>query len=173
MRLRAAVAAAVLLLVAAYAIAVRQRGLSLLSHREEPAFTVEYDDELLEVRDGGLLTLAGERKGVTVQLTVEPLELPEYEGELTGLLPLYAEEHVDVPEDARIVVDERARLGDEPGYEIAYETATQRRTFVFGDGVLLELTRVRPATRDRGGGRKVELAARDALRSLQLGLDRE
>jgi hypothetical protein len=183
---RAAAAAVVVLAAAAALVALlRGDGLAEYVHREPPAFTVRYDDELLAPRDGALLTLAGRRKELEARLTVQALRLPAYEGDAAGVLPVHAD---NVARrlglgTGRLTADRRARIHGAPGYEIGFETAAGTRTTLVlllprdappgaRDGVLLRYDERQPPARDRGGGRKLALAARAALRSFQFGTER-
>lgn len=106
-----------------------------------------------DARDGELVRLR--HAGGT--LTARRIDLPAYDGDAAGLLPVFMTNHA-----ARLGVtptgEGRVRLGDAPGYEITFDGG--REVVVAGpDGaVLLALRR---------GGPKL----RSALRSLELGRD--
>ena len=184
--IRAAAAALAVLAVAAYLLLVRDPdgGLERHLHRGEPVFTVLYDDDLLRARDGDLLTLTGRRKELEVRLTITPLRLPPYDGDVAGLLPVHADNlarRIGLGA-ARVTADRRARVHGAPGYELGFETGPGARTTLLllvpagepgvRDGVLLRYDERQPPARDRGGGRKLALAGRAALRSLQFGAER-
>lgn len=184
--IRAAAAALAVLAIAGYLLLVHDPdgGLERHVHRGDPAFSVLYDGDLLRPRDGGLLTLAGSRKELEVLLTVTPLRLPEYEGDVAGLLPVHADNHARRIGlgGAQVTADRRARVHGAPGYELGFEPAPGARTTLLflvpagdpgaRDGVLLRYDERQPPERDRGGGRRLALAGRAALRSLQFGAER-
>jgi hypothetical protein len=127
-------------LVAAAALLVRPRvdGTSQLVHRGEPTFNLLYANDALdevEPRAGELARLEGRRGRQSVAITVRPLELPPYEGDVAhGLLPSYASGHIrklDAASDRfQLREQHRARINDAPGYEIRFRTGPPgRRTF--------------------------------------------
>jgi hypothetical protein len=169
-RARAAVLAAVALLAGAWAL-MRGDEPAVYTHDGEPGFTLTYDDELLELEqpDGALVSLRGERKGLVATVEARALSLPDYDGSVTGLLPVYAAERA---RGLDVTVDTRARLGGAPGYEIGYALPDGSGTLLFvvpdeaaRTGVELRFEQRQDPGRDRGGGRSVSLAARSALRS--------
>jgi hypothetical protein len=190
---RATVALLVLLLalaaVAAVLVRPRVDGESRLIHRAEPAFNLQYDNGALrEVapRGGELARLEGRRGRQAVTVTVRPLELPPYRGDVAhGLLPVHASGHIErlarEHADFRLLEQHRARINDAPGYEIRFRSGStigidtllvpdeeQRR-----GAVLLGLRRT-VAGRPRLGTREQEFAHRtsEAFRSFAYGTGR-
>ena len=185
--IRVAAAALAVIAAALYLLVFRDPsgGLAEFRHEAAPAFTVLYDDALLDVLEGpDMLTLRGERKGLEATLRVAPLALPEYEGDVAGLLPVLAENRARSLGlgDLRVIADKRARIHGAPGYEYGVEDPAGTRTTLVvllppdeaapREGVLLRYDRRQSPERDRGGGRRVALAMQDALRSFQFGDER-
>jgi hypothetical protein len=107
-------------------------------HRGEPAFTLEYRDDLFEAAEPGpgeLARIEGRRGRQAVEIAVRPLELPAYEGDVAhALLPLHASGHISdlaAREDRfQLRAEHRARVNDAPGYEVRFRTGPPgRRTF--------------------------------------------
>lgn len=111
------------------------------------AFNLVYDDAKLErvVPPAGtsllLRTPASDPDPESV--TVAPLRLPAYRGDIAGVLPLYAAtviRRMQAADPAFILRSEgRTRINRQPGYQIQYQTrrdgrtAYGRRTFLFAD----------------------------------------
>jgi hypothetical protein len=118
-------------------------------HEGQPVFNVLYPAGAIHVADprpGELLRLEGERGRQSVAVTVRPLALPPYRGDIShGLLPVFASGHIDRLRSgfAGFALQEegRARINDAPGYEVTF---TAGRTF--GSDVLLV-----PGEDDAGG----------------------
>ena len=144
-----------------------------------------------EPRSGQLLRLEGFRKGLRAEVTVEPLELPRFDGDVThGLLPVYADRFVEAARrrmpGLQLAQEGRARVNNGVGYEVGYQRFTDDERFTGrqvllvpddpeeGKGaVLLSLSLRSP------GGRKLtpperNLAylARKTYRSFRFGTDR-
>ena len=107
-------------------------------HRGDPAFTMEYRNDLFEAtepRPGELARIEGRRGRQAVEIAVQPLELPAYEGDVAhAQLPLYASGHIRdlaASEDRfQLRAEHRARVNDAPGYEVRFRTGPPgRRTF--------------------------------------------
>ena len=125
----------VLLAVAVVLVRPRVDGMSQLVHRGEPTFNLLYaNDALAEVEPepGELARLEGRRGRRSVTITVRPLELPPYEGDVVhGLLPAYASGHIRELrarfERFRLRDEHRARINRAPGYEIRFRSGQRAR----------------------------------------------
>ena len=115
-----------LVLVGVVVLLVRPRvdGESRLVHRGEPVFNLAYAGGALreaEPRAGELARLEGRRGRQSVEITVRPLELPPYEGDVAhGLLPVYASGRIEelAADGFRLQDQHRTRINDAPGYEL-------------------------------------------------------
>jgi len=141
-RERTTVVLIVLALLAAVAalVLVRPRvdRIGKVVHREEPAFTLEYRNDLfheVSPEAGELARLEGRRGRQSVEISVRPLELPEHEGDVVhALLPVYASGHIRrlaaEHDGFELRGENRARLREAPGYEVRFRTGPPgRRTF--------------------------------------------
>jgi hypothetical protein len=159
-------------------------------HRDDPAFTLQYRNDLLhteEPQDGELARLAGRRGRQSVTLTVRPLELPARGGDVAhAFLPIYASGHIErlAQESDRFQLraEHRARLHDAPGYEVRFRTGPPGRQ-TFGsdlmllpseeqtDGALLLSLRREVRGRPKLSDREEEFAdlAMEAMRSVRFG----
>jgi hypothetical protein len=162
-----------------------------LVHEGEPVFNVLYDADALHrvaARPGELLRLEGRRGPQSATVTVQPLGLPEFSGDVShAQLPVYAAAHIDALRERfdgfQLTEEGRARVNDAPGYEVSFSSGTNRvRTF--GSDVL-----VVPSEDDSGGAVVISLrrevtgplreadhefsgTARKAFRSFRYGRDR-
>jgi hypothetical protein len=129
-----------LVAIAAVALLVRPRvdGTSQLVHHGEPAFNLLYANgalEEVEPRGDELARLEGRRGRQSVTITVRPLDLPPFEGDVVhGLLPTYASGHIrELQAGAdrfELREQHRGRINDAPGYEVRFRTGPPgRRTF--------------------------------------------
>ena len=133
-------------LLAAVVVLVRPRvdGVSTLVHREDPAFNLQYASGALheaDPRPGELARLEGARGRQAIAITVRPLELPAYAGDVAhGLLPAYASGHIRALEaeldDFQLTAEHRTRINDAPGYEVRFRTGVPE-SFTFGTDTLL------------------------------------
>ena len=125
----------VLLAVAVLLVRPRVDGMSQLVHRGEPTFNLLYANDALaavEPEPGELARLEGRRGRRSVTITVRPLELPPYEGDVVhGLLPAYASGHIRELraqfERFRLRDEHRARINRAPGYEIRFRAGPRGR----------------------------------------------
>jgi hypothetical protein len=162
-----------------------------LVHRGDPVFNLVYDDGALHEaspRGDELVRLEGRRSRVSVAITVRPLELPAFRGDVAkGLLPIQAERYMDGlrDRDPSFVVREEGRstVNESPGYQFAYRTGEPgartywREIFVVPDeeaprrGVIIKFENRRPP---KIGAPAFELidAAKSAYRSFNFGTDR-
>jgi hypothetical protein len=139
------VLAAVLLAAAVVLVRPRVDGVSSLVHGEDPAFNLQYASGALDEvppRPGELVRLEGRQGRQTVSISVRPVDLPAYEGDVAhGLLPVYASGHIRElaagDESFQLRAEHRTRINDAPGYEVRFRTGTPGG-FTFGtDTVLL------------------------------------
>lgn len=139
-RVTVALIALAVVLLAATALLVRPRvdGQRQLVHRGEPTFNLLYATAALdevEPRAGELARLDGARGRQSASITVRPLALPPYEGDVAhGLLPAYASGHIRELaaglDSFQLRQEHRARINKAPGYEIRFRTGPPgRRTF--------------------------------------------
>ena len=126
------------LVVAVVLVRPRVDRISSVTHGDDPAFTLQYRNDLfesVEPRPGELARLEGSRGRQSVTMTVRPLELPAHEGDVAhALLPVYASGHIEELagqlDDFQLRAEHRARVHDAPGYEIRFRTGPPgRRTF--------------------------------------------
>jgi hypothetical protein len=113
-------------------------------HRDDPAFTLHYRNDLfhtVQPREGELARLEGRRGRQSVTITVRPLELPAREGDFAhAYLPIYASGHIEelARENERFELrdEHRARIHDAPGYEVRFRTGPPGRQ-TFGSDLML------------------------------------
>jgi hypothetical protein len=156
----------------------------------DPVFNVSYASDALdrvEPQGDELLRLEGERGPQSVTITVRPLALPSFSGDVSHAgLPIYASEHEERLRAAtpgfELVGEGRARVGGSPGYEIEYRAGPpDARTFGSdvivvrgeddaGGAVLLSLRR--EVTGPLGEeDREFSTVVRSAFRSFAYGRD--
>jgi hypothetical protein len=181
---------AVLVAAATYAV-LRVTADPRLVHRSEPEFNLVYDDAALREarpRPGELARLQGRHDGLRVAITVLPLTLPAYRGDVArGLLPIVAERHVDALRrrlpGLRVRDEGRGNTNGSPGYQIGYaaRSTTWRDTLVVPDeeidpsprrGVIVRLEISPPHGRRRAADADVLTLVREAYQSFALGTAR-
>jgi hypothetical protein len=115
-----------------------------LVHEGEPVFNVLYDSGALQrapAQPGELLRLEGSRGPQSATVTVQPLALPAFAGDVShAQLPVYASAHLDSLRQRydgfQLIEQGRARVNDAPGYEVSFTYGTDgSRTF--GSDVLV------------------------------------
>ena len=188
-----AVVAAVAAVVIAGGIllAVRASAEKQIVHEGDPVFNLLYDDVALREVDpegGELVRLEGRRGRVSVTVSVRPLRLQPYPGDVAkGLLPMHAQLYVDhlAEEDPTFTFQDEGRstVNDSPGYQVAYRTGGPgeridwREIFVVPDeesprsGVVLRFENRRPE-RMPARARKLVKKAKSAFRSFRFGTER-
>ena len=137
------------LAVVAFAVAVllvrpRVDRIGEIVHRDAPAFTLQYRNDLMHAAEPGpgeLARLEGRRGRQSVTIAVRPLELPAPEGDVAhALLPIYASAHIRELEarieDFQLRGEHRARVNDAPGYEVRFRTGSPGR-YTFGSDLML------------------------------------
>jgi hypothetical protein len=157
----------------------------------EPVFNVLYAPDALHraaERPGELLRLEGTRGPQSVSVTVRPLALPAFDGDVShAQLPVYATSHIDALraglDGFRLTGEGRARVNDAPGYEVTFTYGPpQARTFGSdvlvvpseddaAGAVLLSLRRQVTGPLDEADHEFSSLA-RKAFRSFRYGRDR-
>ena len=109
-------------------------------HRDNPAFTLQYRNDLfheVEPEAGELARVEGRRGRQSVTISVRPLDLPAHEGDVAhGLLPVYASGHIRALEeqydDFELRAEHRSRVNDAPGYEVRFRAGS-----TFGSDLML------------------------------------
>jgi len=194
-RLTIAVIVALVLLLGFAMVTVRAGGEygEQLVHERAPVFNVLYDDDALRVvepRAGELVRIEGARGRQSAAVTVRPLSLPPFEGDIAhGLLPAFASGHVErlasQLDGFKLLEDGRARVNDAPGYEVTFRSGPGGAP-TFGSDVLVIPTEVDSrgavvlSLRRRIDGRRklseeekeFSAIARSAFRSFRYGTDR-
>ena len=143
-----AVAIAVLALLALAAAVLLLRGTSADgTHvvREAPvAFNLRYPAPLREVAPAAGEWLHLEREGLD-SFVVEPLELPAYEGDVGGVLPVVAARELEALKqrfpDLEPVEEGKARINQVAGYSLVFRASRKPRLY----GRLVLLPRPVPA----------------------------
>ena len=155
-------------------------------HRAEPAFSMQYRNDLFDraqPRAGELARIEGRRGRQSVAITVRPLELPVHEGDVAhALLPVFASRHIRelaATVDGFVLrAEHRSRVNDAPGYEVRFRSGS-----TFGsdlmlvpradeeEGALLVSLRREVRGRPRLSAREEEFAdlAMQAMRSISYG----
>jgi len=145
LRAMLAVAAVLLLAALAYmALARRAEAVNEYVQRDGLTFNFRYPDALALLQPRGAEIVHLERKradGLFVQsFAVEPLELPAYRGEASGLLPVTADAEKAALarrfRDFELVQEGKARLNEVSGYGIVFRARLGERR-LFGREVLL------------------------------------
>lgn len=180
-----------LVLAAGILLAVRAAAEKQLVHEGEPVFNMLYDDGALreaEPQGGELVRLEGRRGRVSVRISVKPLRVPPFRGDVAkGLLPVEAQRYVDHlrEEDPTFLIRDEGRstVNDSPGYQVAYRTGPSgaytywREIFVVPDeeaprlGVVLTFENRRP-NRVRAAGADLVALGKSAFRSFRFGTER-
>ncbi len=192
---RAIIAGAVLIVGAlVYLVFIRDPldGNAQVVRAKAPAFNVLYKDDIIrkvKARPGELLRLKAKRGPLLATTTIRRLRIPDYRGDVAGLLPVYADGHArglaGRYDGFRQTVDGRARVHTAPGYEIGFTfttpdgigEGTDLLVMPFDeehprDGVLLSYRLTKPDGRQPRRLRKAAKAMRSAFRSFEFGTDR-
>ena len=184
---RVTVGAAILLLVALGLLALTATGETAgkkqLFHRSDPVYNLLYTPgkvRPVKERPGELTRLEASSGGYRAVVSIRPLRLPAFRGNVSGLLPIFAIRHTfDAPDAAGLeLLDEaKARVNDAPGYQVGLRRGDTllRRVYVVPedvgvrDGVILEF-------QETGKGdaedKDVVQAAKKAFRSFRFGTER-
>jgi hypothetical protein len=164
-------------------------GLDQYVHHGTPTFNMLLDSSRVhraKPEAGELLRLVAKRGPVRAEATVRPLHLPDYDGDVNGLLPVYAEQHArelatTIPGFEQ-TFDGKTPVHTAPGYRIGFNygsdgtgadillvppEAPEAR-----DGVVVSLRIERPSGRLHARQRKALKAMRVAFRSFEFGAGR-
>ena len=187
-RVTIGIALALLLLlgVVSFVLTRETTGLEQIVRREAPIYNLLYTPgkvRQVDARPGELTRLEASTPGYRAVVSVRPLRLPAYEGNVSGLLPIFAIRHTfDAPDAAGLeLLDEaKARVNDAPGYQVGLRRGgtTLRRVYVLPeeeqvggrDGVILEFQETGSARSE--DGKAVVKAAKKAFRSFRFGTER-
>jgi hypothetical protein len=162
-----------------------------LVHEGEPVFNVLYRaDDLRPAAPQGdeLMRLEGRSGRQEAAVTIRPLELPSFGGDVShALLPSYASEHIERLREQlpgfRLEGEGRARVNDAPGYEVVFRSGSPG-DLTYGSDVLLVpgedetagavvISLRRQVTGRLGAaGKELTESARKAFRSFRYGRDR-
>jgi hypothetical protein len=187
----AVVAAALVVVALAVLIATRAGdGLRKLEHRSAPQFTLLYppsDVHRVKVGPGEIVRLRSGRGRLRMVVTIRRLELPPYEGSVSGLLPVFVDRQAaalarELP-GFRFRTDGKARVNDAPGYQLRYRAGPANRRILGTDvlvvpedgerdGVLLRFRQTNPPRPLDETQKDLVKATRKAFRSFRFGLDR-
>ena len=137
---------ALLALAIAAIVLVRPRvdRISEVVHRDAPAFTLQYRNDLFhdeQPEAGELARLAGRRGRQAVTITVRPFGLPGREGNVAqAFLPIHASGHIEQLgselDGFELRAEHRARVHDAPGYEVRFRSGARGR-YTFGSDLML------------------------------------
>ncbi|MEA2124994.1 MAG: hypothetical protein QOI80_1776 [Solirubrobacteraceae bacterium] len=175
----------------AYLLFVRDPldGQQQVVHRGRPVFNVLLTPGVVRrvrPRDGELLRLVAHRGRVRATETVRPLRLPAYEGDVAGVLPVFADGHARrlgarLP-GFRQTFDGKTPIHTAPGYRIGFTYGTPADPGTGADillvppespgvrdGVILSLRIARPSGRLPPRQRRALTAIRVAFRSFEFG----
>lgn len=109
--------------------------------REPIAFNLRYPDGMQRISDDTLFHLrrTDPEKGFLDEFTVEPLELPEYTGDVGGVLPVEASQEIDKLKqrfpDLEPVEEGKVRINRAAGYSLVFRASRSPR--LYGRLVLL------------------------------------
>ena len=144
--------------------------------REEPlAYNLRYESPVREIAPapGEWLHLEGPNRE---SMAVAPLELPAYEGDVGGALPIVGARELEALKqrfpDLEPVEEGKARINKVAGYSLAFRANRQERLY----GRLVLLPRPAPGTRDGvkllllstpagGAGKATDVGTRGALKT--------
>jgi hypothetical protein len=140
----AAVAVLVVLLVAWRVFAGGSAGETHYVHRGALEFNFRYPDAMhrAPARAPELVRVERTRKGLFLDsFAVEPLALPPFQGNVSGLLPVYADREIAAlrkrfPDDFEPAREGKARVNQVPGYDVQFRARLGERR-LFGRLVLL------------------------------------
>jgi hypothetical protein len=183
-----------LLAVAVVVVRPRVDRIGEVSYDGEPAFTLQYRDDLFHEEPpqlGELARLEGRKGRQAVTMTVRPLELPSREGNVAqAFLPIHASGHIErlasELDGFELRAEHRARVNDAPGYEVRFRSGGPGRYTLGSDlmllpgeetttgGLLLSLRReVRGNPRLSAAEEEFADLATMAMRSVEFGTDPE
>jgi len=189
-RIVVALVALVVVGLAVLIVASSGDGLTKLEHRSAPQFTLLYpagDVRRVKAGPGEILRLRSGRGRLRMVVAIRRLELPPYEGSVSGLLPVLADRQVaalarELP-GFRFRTDGKARVNDAPGYQLRYRAGPPSRRTLGTDvlvvpedgdreGVLLRFRQTNPPRALDETDKELVKATRKAFRSFRFGLNR-
>ncbi len=161
-------------------------------HRQAPAFNVLLTPSLVKrttPHPGELLRLRGHRRGLDLAVTVRPLHLPAYRGDVAGMLPAftvnYAGRLAGSVSNFKLQADGKARVHTAPGYQVGFSYGSAQRPGTgidilavppelpgVRDGAIITFRQVNGRRRLGARGRALVKAMRSAFRSFEFGPDR-
>jgi len=141
---RALVAGAAVVVLGLAAVVLRSADDGVDHVQRTPiAFNLRYSDAMRPVapRPGELLRLERHRDGLFLDsLAISLLRLPRHDGDLSGLLPVFADGEIAALKRRfagfELVQEGKARLNQVPGYEVAFRARLGQRR-LYGRLVLL------------------------------------
>lgn len=162
-------------------------------HASKPVFNTLYTAGVVEpVRPhaGELQRYEARRGPMRISIAIRPVDLPAYQGDVSGLLPVYTQRHI---EDLRrelpgfeLLTEGRARFNKAPGYAVEFRygkpgnRTSGQDAFVVPpdepgarDGVIVSYREHRGAIKAGPRTFAVVKAARSAFRSFKYGSDRD
>ena len=191
--LAAAGALAALLVVAYLLIHDPLDGKTQRVHESKPVFNTLYAKGLVHPvtpKADEYQRYEARRGPLAIAVTIKPLQLPAYRGDVSGVLPVFMEHHIaslrrGLPGFA--VTDEgKARVNKAPGYQVGFTYGTRDRPSTGRDvlvvpaerpgvreGVVITLRQTRGRTRPGAKGQALVKAMRSAFRSFKFGADRD
>ena len=184
---------AALVVVALFALRDPLDGKTQRVHAAKPVFNTLYTAGLVQpvAPQGDEYQRYEARRGpLDIAVTVRPLALPAYKGDVSGVLPVTMERHIDtlqgdIPGFA--VTDEgKARVNKAPGYQVGFTYGTPDRPSTGRDvlvlppeepgvreGVIITLRQSRGPARPGAKGKALVKAMKSAFRSFKFGADRD
>jgi hypothetical protein len=134
----------VVLLVLWRVVAGGDAGETHYVHRGALEFNFRYPDTMHPAKAAGqeLVRVQRTRDGLFLDsFAVEPLSLPRFRGNVSGLLPAYADREIAAlrkrfPSEFELVREGKARVNQVPGYDVQFQSRLGKRR-LFGRLVLL------------------------------------
>ena len=169
--------------LAAVLLSGEKAGKTQIFHRSEPVYNLLLTPGKVEQVDpqaGEYTRLTAGSGDYRAVVSIRPLHLPAFRGNVSGFLPIFALRHtLDAPDAAGLeVLDEaKARVNDAPGYQVGLKRGDTliRRVYVVPedvgerDGVIIEL---QETGKPGPGDKPVAKAAKKAFRSFRFGTER-
>jgi hypothetical protein len=179
----AALALLVVLGLLAYLTTGEKAGKKQLVHRSAPVYNVLLTPGKVRqaaAHPGEYTRLTARSGAYRAVVSIRPLRLPAFRGNVSGLLPIFAIRHTFAEPDGKrlqLLDEAKARVNDAPGDQVGLQRGATmlRRVYVVPkdtgvrDGVIIELQesgRIRPADKP------VVKAAKKAFRSFRFGTAR-
>ncbi len=187
-----AAAFGVLLIVAVIAIALSTRpDETHVLEREPVTFNFVYGPQFVRDEEGAIVALRHSRSGLFLDgFVVQPLELPRYDGAVSGTLPVYADGYIKGLRSRYrgfdFVGEGRTRVNNGIGYQVTFRAKDGART-LYGrhlllveekpdglrEGVVIEITSTSAAGTPNAEEIGNHGALKTPLRSFRFGEDRK